>query len=175
MLITADVDGSELNFAKALAKGLYFLGKLPDEVRLTAKGYHLIYRNIESKKNEFILRKIIGDDFNRILLDMRGTRITNVLFNKKIVKTFGFAYSKWFGSKKNERVKKCVCGRKIIMGEYTYGDDEKSFKVYHKDGICEFKVKPKKSFIAKFLEMLNVKVIRWELRRARDVKNAGHF
>lgn len=70
-------------------KGCVLIGRFPDEIRVSAtgKGYHIIWRNLDiDKMKMFRYRRLIGDDRNRIKLDMMcEKKITQVLFRKKIV------------------------------------------------------------------------------------------
>jgi len=71
-------------------KGCVLLRRFPDEIRASAtgRGYHIIWRNLDIDRMQmFRYRRLIGDDKNRIKLDMMcEKKITQVLFRKKIVK-----------------------------------------------------------------------------------------
>jgi hypothetical protein len=72
-----------------LIKGYYKLRKLP-KIEESNRGYHLIYfTEINDFRRICVLRRIIGDDKNRVRLDLLSTnKIKQVLFNKKYVKYY---------------------------------------------------------------------------------------
>lgn len=89
MRITIDLDTqSAIDFFRTLLKAYWHLRLLPDLVRKTRKGFHIIYRDLPVSRNTvFCFRKILGDDTNRIRLDKASKkRIEQVLFYKKKVK-----------------------------------------------------------------------------------------
>lgn len=95
MRITIDQDSRSLmSLAWKMFKGIIGIWMvarefrlLPDEIELSAtkKGYHLIWYDLKiSEKQMFLLRKFIGDDPNRLWLDMCSPkRIKQVLFTSK--------------------------------------------------------------------------------------------
>jgi hypothetical protein len=84
--VTCDIDNkSRLNLFFILLKGFLLTRKFP-EIEKSSKGYHLIYRNLKiSYKKHFLYRLFLGDDLNRIRLDLNPLRIGQVLFNEKRV------------------------------------------------------------------------------------------
>lgn len=86
MRITVDIDSdSKLNLLWKLSKGLLLCRKIP-EIKRTSRGYHLIWYGLKiSFKRHFLYRKFIGDDENRIRLDMNPKRLGQVLFTEKRV------------------------------------------------------------------------------------------
>jgi len=64
--------------------GYILMRKFP-EIRVTSKGLHLVWRNNKiSVKKMFKYRLLLGDDLNRLYLDMISwKRINQVLFTKK--------------------------------------------------------------------------------------------
>ena len=91
MRVTIDLDDqSLLSFIITITKGYIMLKRLPDLTRRTKKGYHLIWRHLNISQNKsYILRKFIGDDKNRLSLDMSSKkRIKQILFTTKKVTYF---------------------------------------------------------------------------------------
>lgn|GEM_PF-4890342 len=72
-----------------MIKGYYKLKKLP-QIEKSNRGYHLIYfTDINDFRRICILRRLIGDDKNRVRLDLLSkNKIKQVLFNKKYVKYY---------------------------------------------------------------------------------------
>ena len=90
MRVTIDLDDKRWwKVMWVLLKGCLIFRKFPDEVRLSAtgKGYHIIWRGLNISEAEmFRYRKIIGDDKNRVGLDLASRkRVPQVLFKEKQV------------------------------------------------------------------------------------------
>ena len=91
MRITIDQDSkSVLALSLKLVKGFLLFRKFPRKIRITRKGYHLIWSDLDLTRREmFKYRKVIGDDKNRIRLDMLSNkRLSQVLFSAKRVTYF---------------------------------------------------------------------------------------
>lgn len=91
MRVTLDQDTkSALALLLKLVKGFLLFKKLPRTIRKTRKGYHLIWSGIDATKRDmFKYRKMLGDDKNRIRLDMLSNkRLSQVLFTDKRVTYF---------------------------------------------------------------------------------------
>lgn len=91
MRITIDLDShSKFLLGLTLVRGIATLYRLPNEIRKTNRGRHLIYRGIKCSEEEmFIYRHIIGDDERRIMMDKikkKGER--QILFKEKNVSFF---------------------------------------------------------------------------------------
>lgn len=94
MRITIDIDTrNKLILLWKIIKGTILLEKIPDEIKTSAsgRGYHLIWydqfleQNIHDAFNSMIkYRKLIGDDKNRIKLDMMSPhRVPQIMFTDK--------------------------------------------------------------------------------------------
>lgn len=83
--LTIDLDSdSLLRLSFSLFKGFLVAGKLPEEIKRTQRGFHLIYYGIEIPyEKNFAYRKFIGDDESRIKLDMHKKRIAQIMFDEK--------------------------------------------------------------------------------------------
>jgi hypothetical protein len=139
--VTADIDNdSPIALAIALIKGIIVCRKLPFKIRKTGKGYHIIWRGLNiDEQTMFKYRKLIGDDPNRIKLDMEaGKRLKQVLFCEKETHYYGYLFSKWVGSK--EWITHCpICNRKIYKSVKIWSEDEKCILIYHENtkDICK--------------------------------------
>jgi hypothetical protein len=104
MRITIDADtNSKISLLWKIFKGLLLCHRLPDEIKTTSRGYHMIWYGLKIDFNKhFLYRRFIGDDENRIRLDMNPKRTGQVLFTSKDV--FIRKDKKW------ERMKYCrIC------------------------------------------------------------------
>lgn len=102
MRVTVDADCGKIKLLWKIFKGVLLCRKFPDKINRTKRGYHLIWYGLNiSIKKHFVYRKFIGDDWNRIRLDMNPKRVGQVLFTKKRV---------WIKKDRWERVKYCkIC------------------------------------------------------------------
>lgn len=85
--MTIDLDfKNPLKMCVVIIKGILINRKIPS-IRETRKGYHLIWRGLKIPEREMFKRRmVIGDDRNRIRLDMASPkRINQVLFCEKRV------------------------------------------------------------------------------------------
>jgi len=138
MRITADIDyNNPLRLAWSLIKGIYICKKFPSRIRMTEKGFHIIWKNVNANsKQALIYRAVIGDDRKRINLDMEHGRIKQVLFTEKKTICFGFIHRKWIKSKKHSNI--CPkCNKEVIKSEKIWEEGEKVIKIYHKNNICQ--------------------------------------
>lgn len=87
---TVDVDGGKLRYWWSLLKGRLLIGRSPDRIYKTRKGYHLIWEGLHlTQEQSMRYRKLIGDDQNRIRLDSAsGKRLKQVLFSEKTVRYY---------------------------------------------------------------------------------------
>jgi hypothetical protein len=85
MRISIDVDGGKLRYWWSLLKGRLLIGRTPDRIYKTRKGYHLIWEGLPiSAEQSMRYRKLIGDDDRRIHLDsVSNKRLKQVLFCQK--------------------------------------------------------------------------------------------
>jgi hypothetical protein len=85
--VTIDIDSNnKIVVLWSLLKGLLLLHRFPDEIERTRRGIHYIWHGLDIDfKKHFVYRKFIGDDENRIRLDMHPKRIGQVLFTGKEV------------------------------------------------------------------------------------------
>jgi len=83
MRLTVDIDSKELLPRLRASLGFMFFG--PAEIRETKRGYHYIWHDIKiDPKRLLSMRKLLGDDPNRIRLDtISEKRIKQVLFKRK--------------------------------------------------------------------------------------------
>lgn len=106
MIVTIDCDGGRISLLWKIFKGLLICRRFPDEIYRTLKGYHLIWYGLKIDfKKHFLYRKFIGDDLNRIKLDMNPKRIGQVLFTDKKV---------WIKRKNWEAVRTCSICKKYL-------------------------------------------------------------
>lgn len=155
----------EIVWAWRTLKGLYFLRKLPEKVRQTERGIHLIYSDLPITENKMLmLRKAIGDDENRIRLDMIGNRLQNVLFTEKVTTCIGYIHPVWFKyiiKKKcpSPNFDICLCGKKVITSSKIWTKKKKALEIVHKDGSCCFPIRQKKSILLNLLEKMGVEIV----------------
>jgi hypothetical protein len=91
MRITVDKDNhNRINLRWTLFKGRVLIGRTPDRIYKTRKGYHLIWDDVRKKgipiteEQSMRYRKLIGDDRNRLRLDsVSDKRLKQVLFCQK--------------------------------------------------------------------------------------------
>ncbi|MEM2919009.1 MAG: hypothetical protein QXY62_05890 [Candidatus Altiarchaeota archaeon] len=91
MRVTLDLDSkSRIKLWYVCLKGRFLIGKPPDEIYKTRKGYHIIWSGLPITFEKSIeLRKKLGDDKNRIRLDLCGKkRLKNVLFDEKTIRYY---------------------------------------------------------------------------------------
>ena len=131
--ITIDYDKESLiGLSWRIVKGIYFCKKLPYKIRKSSKGYHIIWSNINVNEHTmFVLRKVIGDDPNRIRLDLISKkRIKQVLFTEKITTCYGYVHPYW--TKKHKTLKYCPkCKKKVLKSEKVWSENKKGVFIYH--------------------------------------------
>ena len=91
MRVTIDIDSHNIfSLGFVLLKGIILCRKLPYYFRKTRKGFHIGFRGLSiSIPVMYKYRFIIGDDRNRIALDMeRKKTIQQVLFTEKKIYKF---------------------------------------------------------------------------------------
>lgn len=86
--ITADIDTTDIKVInKCINLAIKFIPNIKklELIKSSKKGYHLIVwtTTFISKKNIFLFRELIGDDFNRIRLDKIRGRGLQTLFDRK--------------------------------------------------------------------------------------------
>jgi len=88
MRVTIDVDKKKLAM-EILTKGIEKLGRVPDEIRISAsgKGFHYIWNSLDvSFEDSLQLREEIGDDPNRVRIDRAcGLKPQQVLWTSKVM------------------------------------------------------------------------------------------
>jgi len=86
-------------------------------------------------------RRRLGDDPNRILLDMLcKKKIKQVLFTEKETIYYG-GLPAWWIKKGGDILKECPkCGKEIVRSEKRWRIDEKRVVVFHNDGMCYFEL-----------------------------------
>lgn len=162
MRVTCDIDcKSSLKIGYIILKGLYHFGKLPDKIENSEKGVHLIYMHLDMDEKEcFKFRKMLGDDSNRIRLDME-TRFKppQILFIEKNVTCNKFIHRNWV--KKIGAINKGICGchRRVLYSEKLWNDNERCIKVHHKDYICVFPLKTRIPMILNLMSRFGVDVM----------------
>lgn len=93
MRITCDYDfKNPLRLAFYIAKGTILLRRFPRKLRKTKRGYHCVwYGTSLSEKEMYKMRYRLGDDRNRIRLDMTcEKKPKQVLFEKKEVHIYEY-------------------------------------------------------------------------------------
>jgi hypothetical protein len=85
MRVTIDCDGnSKIMLLWRLFKGFLVTKKFPEEIRRTRRGYHAIWRGLKIDMNKvFVYRMFIGDDCNRLKMDMLTKIMPQILFSEK--------------------------------------------------------------------------------------------
>jgi len=89
MRVTVDIDSKWWNdLFRVLEKGFELGLGMPNEIRKTRRGYHIIWRGLSITKEECLeLRKKLGDDEKRIMLDQtKPYKPFQVLFTKKRIR-----------------------------------------------------------------------------------------
>ena len=99
MRVTIDLDDNSLIklflvIGKGMVALLKYFPRIVPEIERTRKGFHVTWRHLPiSEEESFKYRLLIGDDRNRINLDMQSwKRIKQVMFNYK--KSDFFAHKK---------------------------------------------------------------------------------
>lgn len=135
-------------FTATLMKGLILCRSLP-KIRKTAKGWHIVWYGLDiDEETMFKYRMLIGDDPNRIKLDMEaGKRISQVLFREKETHYYGYLFSKWIPeslfkklSPDGEWITHCpMCGKEIFKSVKVWSKDKKLIRIHHvgDDDICK--------------------------------------
>ena len=151
MRVTIDLDTKNpFKVTKTILKGMYYCRKIPSRFRFTTKGIHLIWDGMNISFAESIYyRAMIGDDLNRMLLDLSSEkRIKQVLFDEKTIFTQGFILASSCRSAginpKGRDLTLCPKCNQPISYSMDYRTDEKNhIEVYHKnsDNICVIKRK----------------------------------
>jgi len=86
MRLTCDIDTKNpLVLLFSIFRGIWLCRSLP-EIEKSKKGWHLFWYGLKiNQKTMFKYRLLIGDDQNRVRLDMSSDkRIQQVMFNRKI-------------------------------------------------------------------------------------------
>lgn len=152
--ITVDYDfKNQYKLAYYLLKGIILCKKLPNKIRITAKGFHVIFSGIEIPEDKrYVLRKRLADDFNRIRLDMVSFKRTQqVLFSEKTVTYFNTVIGELFwrlGFKPPVNFKVCpICHkRKVLKSMKFWTQEKRAIEVHHADGrICGFNLPERKT------------------------------
>lgn len=147
--ITIDLDKSSVyRCLWAALKGSVYCKSFP-EIRMTQRGWHLIWFTDKAKDNNDVLRfrERIGDDPKRIALDDRSDKkLHQVLFSQgaKNITTIGNMPGAWFSIIGKKSISPyfdtCPCGKKIDVATSFWDrlDDRYCIEVRHGDSSCEF-------------------------------------
>lgn len=160
MRVTVDIDSDNpLSLLVSLIKGTILCRRFPAKIRKTAKGYHIIWRGLGiSKKKAFKWRLMVGDDWNRVRLDMDSPkRISQVLFSEKETHYYGYLFTKWLPSEALKRIdpedEKSItecpfCGGGIEKSVKIWSRERKNIEIHHtdNDNICTIPLKGRFSF-----------------------------
>ena len=144
MRITIDYDReSYIGLFWRILKGIYLCKKLPSMIRKCSRGYHIVWHGLNiSERDMFKYRKIIGDDPNRIRLDMCSEkRIKQVLFTEKITTCYGFIHEYW--TKERKELKNCpICGKRVLKSQKVWNKNTKGILIYHTNdnNICKLPI-----------------------------------
>jgi hypothetical protein len=166
--VTCDIDNdSSLPLLWSVTKGLYKLGRFPDRVRLTERGYHVIYKNLDMTEEESMrCRLVLGDDANRVKLDKGGNRIKQVLFTFKTTTCLGYIHPVWLSRlmhKKSPSPNFDICPfclKKVKESSKIWEDDQREIEIVHEDGTkCVFPLKTKSPFVLRLLKRKGVNII----------------
>jgi len=164
MRISIDLDNdSSLKLFWAIAKGHYFLGKFPEKIRKTERGVHIIYRDTISENESIKYRKLIGDDRNRVALDLSSDlRIRQILFTEKTTTCHGYIHPYWFRilRRKSEspNFDICPCGRKVLASSKIWETNRKFIEINHIDGNCEYPIRQKGIPFSSFFKRMGVEL-----------------
>ena len=167
MRVTCDVDNdSNIPLLWCIIKGIYKIGRLPDKVRATERGYHVIWKNLNMTEEESMKHRLfIGDDENRIKLDKGGNRIKQVLFSYKTSTTLGYVHPVWFRiirmKSPNPHFTQCPeCLKYVKEASKIWDVDKREIEVVHTDGTtCHFPLKQRKSLGLRLLKLSGVNII----------------
>lgn len=140
--VTIDIDtDNPITLFITLLKGVLVCKRFPYKVRKTGKGYHIVFRGLKiDEETMYKYRMLIGDDENRIKLDMDAKkRIKQVLFSEKETIYYGYLFSKWLPdnlfkkiSPNGEWITKCpVCNRRIEKSVKVWRENKKCIVIYH--------------------------------------------
>lgn len=88
MRVSIDIDDKNpLKLMFTLIKGIFICKRLPKKIRITRRGFHIVWRGLNIDENTmYRYRRLIGDDPVRIDLDRCSSkRLKQVLFKEKNV------------------------------------------------------------------------------------------
>jgi len=105
MRVSCDLDSkNSLKLGYYLLKGTLIFFKLPSKIRITRRGFHYIWSGLFiTEQKSYYYRKILGDDLNRIRLDMvSDKRLKQVLFKEK--KVYHYEYDSFGNFERKTRV-----------------------------------------------------------------------
>jgi len=104
MRVSCDYDDHNvIKLVYYLAKGIAINKKFPSMIRKTKRGFHVVFSGCSINEREMFLRRYrLGDDSNRIWLDMScPKKPKQVLFSKKIVYVHEYdAFGNYIGKKR---------------------------------------------------------------------------
>ena len=165
MRVSLDNDNdSPLDLFWTITKGLYFLRKMPDKIRRTERGWHIIYHGLDIDENGmFKYRRILSDDLNRQKLDLSSEkRCRQILFSEKTTTCHGYIHPYWFKimKKKSEspNFDICPCGRKVLASSKIWETNRKVIEINHIDGNCEYPIRQKGIPFSSFLKRMGVEL-----------------
>jgi len=163
--VTIDIDRpNPYKLLWKIIRGSIMLRKLPSSVRVTQKGYHILWRGLDyTEAQAFMYRERIGDDMNRISLDAQfSNKPKQILFSKgsKVVTVNGSMPGAWYKILKRRSVSKnfdlCpFCYNKIDKSILFWGTKRQFIEVWHGNDVCHFKLKTGKSLLLRRLFFLN--------------------
>ncbi|MFH8087003.1 MAG: hypothetical protein QW609_04255 [Candidatus Aenigmatarchaeota archaeon] len=151
MRITCDIDKGIPFLFFTIFKGLILIGKKPDEIIRTKKGFHVIWYNVNIPyETHFAYRKVLGDDEKRIMADLDNKRVSQVLFDIK--KIYIKRNGKW------ELLESCnICGIPLVHFCKTIDGKKYCIKCGSKNVKVLKKLKEtKESFLRKVLTKIGV-------------------
>ncbi len=105
MRVSIDIDDKNpLKLMFIIAKGIFICKRFPKKIRITKRGFHIIWRGLNiDEKTMYKYRKLLGDDETRIMLDQSSPkRLKQVLFSDK--KVYQYEYDSLGNFEKKVRV-----------------------------------------------------------------------
>ena len=163
MRVSVDIDSDNpVSLFWSVAKGLYYLKKMPEKIRKTERGVHIIYRDTISENESMKYRKLIGDDENRIRLDTVGNRVRQILFTEKTTTCYGYIHPYWFRIMKRKSESPnfdiCFCGRKVLSSSKIWENGRKVIEINHINGNCEYPIRQKGIPFSSFFKRMGVEL-----------------
>lgn len=170
--VTIDSDSdSSLSLLWCVFKGYLRTGKMPEKVRKSQRGYHIIWKGIDMTEKECIkARAFIGDDSNRLKMDLSHInngdfRLNQVLFTEKTTTCLKYCHPVWFSligiPSPNPHFTQCPkCLKTIKEASKIWEEDRKEIEIVHEDGTkCVFPLERRKSVGLHILKSFGITIV----------------